>query len=539
MTNKLTSTDIFDINKKTGALILGKDRLDDYATKYLTKHYKRALETPMPLPVEEILQEEKLTVEEVSLSKNLDVFGCCFLLDGEVEVYNHEQGIYKTMSYPARTVLIDPDFVMYYGEGAKRNTLIHEALHWEKDKTYFEILAVKNAAASEKLYPIMCRQSETFYKPPDGKKTKENEVRWLEWQAHRLAPRVLMPKDMFVQKAKELLQEPIESCDDIVDKLASFFIVSRSSVVLRLIEVGMQSDLVDMPDYKDMFREQEQREHIAITAEEAFDLLTQNDILSKWIEENHMVFADGYFVVANKKFVTLKDGRLSLTKCAKNGLDTCTVNICEQHIVSRKIVEKEDCGGCAVLLNASGVDERLLLFHPKYQAGIHSYLKSEEERGKYSILSSVSDGDVYDSVVADLFEDDDDNIKKEFLRRLSDPYTSLCQCLWYWFENHNLRYPDAFWDATRLHKNYHNKIKNNKNNNMNKETLMAICVGLKFDLSLTQKVFEKARLILDEYSDPDKTYIKILARIPGLDIDEFNELLNRRGIKGLGTTSKE
>ena len=47
------------------------------------------------------------------------------------------------------------------------------------------------------LYPIMCRQSETFYEPPEGKKTKENEVKWLEWQAHRLAPRVLMPFEMF------------------------------------------------------------------------------------------------------------------------------------------------------------------------------------------------------------------------------------------------------------------------------------------------------------------------------------------------------
>ena len=34
MTKKLTSSDIYDINKKTGALILGKNRLDDYATKY-------------------------------------------------------------------------------------------------------------------------------------------------------------------------------------------------------------------------------------------------------------------------------------------------------------------------------------------------------------------------------------------------------------------------------------------------------------------------------------------------------------------------
>jgi hypothetical protein len=55
----------------------------------------------------------------------------------------------------------------------KRNTLIHEAIHWEKDKRYFEILEIKNKSASEKLYPILCRQSETFYTPPEGKIQKK------------------------------------------------------------------------------------------------------------------------------------------------------------------------------------------------------------------------------------------------------------------------------------------------------------------------------------------------------------------------------
>ena len=234
MTKKLTSSDIYDINRKTGALILGKNRLDDYATKYLTKHCKEALLTPMPLPVEKILEEAQLMVKEVSLSRNLDIFGCCLLLDGEVDVYDSNNGTSRSVSFPAGTILIDPDSEAVYGEGAKRNTLIHEALHWEKDKMYFEILALKNAAASEKLYPIMCQQSETFFEPPEGKKTKENEVKWLEWQAHRLAPRVLMPFEMFKLKALELIasyndsqNDIIPSCDTLIEDLSTFFIVSR------------------------------------------------------------------------------------------------------------------------------------------------------------------------------------------------------------------------------------------------------------------------------------------------------------------------
>ena len=48
MRNNLTTSNIFDVNKKTGGLILGKNRLDDYASKYLSRVRREALTTPMP-----------------------------------------------------------------------------------------------------------------------------------------------------------------------------------------------------------------------------------------------------------------------------------------------------------------------------------------------------------------------------------------------------------------------------------------------------------------------------------------------------------
>ena len=111
--------------------------------------------------------------------------------------------------------------------------------------------------------------------------------------------------------------------------------------------------------------------------------------------------------------------------------------------------------------------------------------------------------------------------------------------MWFWFENSGLCYPDNFWNATKLHRNYHTDIKNDKKNNMGRDMLMGICVGCRFNLRMTQRVFEKAEISLDEFSDPDKTYIMILDRALGLDIDEFNGLLKCRNIKELGTPIKE
>ncbi len=528
MTNKPTPSDIFDINKKTGALILGKNRLEDYATKYLARHCKEALETPMPLPVDEILQKAELTVQEVSLSRNLDVFGCCLLLDGEVEVYNHEQGTSEAVSFPAGTILIDPDSEAMYGEGAKRNTLIHEALHWEKDKIFFEILAVKNAAASEKLYPIMCRQSETFYEPPEGKKTKENEVKWLEWQAHRLAPRVLMPFEMFKKKALELIesyQNPqndiIPFCDTLIEDLSTFFIVSRVSVKYRLIEVGLLGRISNFDDFDAVFSEiNNSKELVALTPVEAYQLMNFDSSLREWVSGGQFVFADGYFVLAEEKYITAKEDGLHLTARAKKNLAQCVINIHEQKYTTYRNIQK-DFLGFAVLHKVEGIDQRMLTFHPKYQANFQ-----------------YEADDVY-SAFRDRILSYDTNEEIELVKRLSDPTTTLCQCLWFLMERRKWAYPETFHDNTGLHKNYHGKIKNDKYNNMGTDVLMAICVGLKLSFRIVEMIFAKSNNKLNYYKDPDKTYIRILEFMPGISLQDFNGILQQTGIKELGSTIKD
>lgn len=539
MSNKLTRSDIYDIDKKSGALILGANRLDDYATKFLKKYCEEALTTPMPLPIEDMLQKADLTVKTASLSRNLDIFGCCMLLDGYVRTYDSEKGDYVPTFYPAGTLLFDPDSEWAYGEGCKRNTLIHELIHWDKDQMYFKILGRKNRKAKEELYPIMCRQSRRNFEPPSGKRTKQNEVEWLEWQAHKLAPRVLMPKAMFVKKAEELLNGKIETCDNLVDALADFFKVSRTSTKIRLIEIGLENRLVGMSDYAAVFDELKRKEHIAISVEDAFTLLSENVVFEDWVKTYNMVFTDGYFVIADKKYVTYKNGEPHLTRSAKTNLAACTLNICEQHIVSYQIAEK-DYQGYACLFHASGVDQRMLSFHPTYQAEFKEFLENvewNEKTGKRSSeLSKVTDDDVYTAVAESIFPDYDEHQKK-FIQMLSDPFTTLCQALWYWFENHGLRYPDNFHEATKLHKNYHTDIKNDAKNDMGKDMLMAICVGCRFDLRMTQRVLRKQNIILDEFQEPDRTFITLLERFPGLDINQFNEILKKRNLKELGSKS--
>lgn len=524
MKAKITTSDIYDINKKSGALILGKNRLDDYATKFLKKYCEVALIEPMPLPVMQIIEYMGLKVQEVPLSSDLDIFGSCLLLDGHVRVYNKESKRYTSTAFKAGTVLIDPDSEAVYGETAKRNTLIHEALHWEKDKKYFEILKLKNKDKSEKLCPILCRQSETFFTPSEGKNTKENEVMWLEWQAHRLAPRVLMPRNSFKKKAIELIQQfketedhVILSCDILIDRLSEFFMTSRLSVKHRLIEVDLKDVLAEFPDFENVYEEiNNSNDYMKLTPVEAIKILAGNQILQRWVRERRYVFADGYFVIPDSQYVFQKDSMLFLTNKAKRNVAKCAINIREQKYTTYANFKK-DLHFYSFLTKVEGVDKRLLTFHPKYQASF----EYEAEEVYQSFLNQVTSYDEQEEI--------------ELMKMIGDPTKSLCECLWYLMINRQWKYPEVFNDKTELHKNYHGKIKNNNYNNMTTDVLMAICVGLRLSFRVTQRLFEKSNNKLDYYETPDKTYVHIMETMPGLSIRDFNGILKQCGLPGLGT----
>ena len=522
MAKKVTTSDVFDINKRTGALILGKNRLDDYATKFLNKYCKQALVEPMPLPVDDILADANLTVKEVSLAANLDVFGCCLLLDGHVDIYDKEEKRYISTFFKKGTILIDSSSGALLGEGAKRNTLIHELLHWEKDQKYFEILALKNAQASEELYPILCRQSESFFEPSEGNKSKANEVKWLEWQAHRLAPRVLMPKLMFRKQVLYYINdEQVNSCDELIEKLSEFFIVSRQSAKYRILEVGLKDTIMKFEDFDAVYSEVfNKKEYVPLSPAEAFELIQSNAIFEEWLSGGQYVFADGYFVLANEKYVMNKDGILHLTASAKKQLDRCVINIQERKYIAYANANK-DISNCAFMYKIEGVDERLLVFHPEYQSP-----------------KNLDPDEVYDSFKDYLFNGNKQSEEIELIRMLGDPTTTLCQCLWFLMENRNWKYPEVFNEKTLLHKNYHGKIKNDKYNNMKTNVLMPICVGLKLVLRLTEKVFEKSVNKLNYYQDPDMSCIRIMELMPGLSIQDFNSILEKQGLDPLGTVSK-
>lgn len=287
------------------------------------------------------------------------------------------------------------------------------------------------------------------------------------------------------------------------------------------MEVGLLGCISDFEDFDAVFSEiNNNKELVALTSIEAYQLLNSDSSLREWVSGGRFVFVDGYFVLADKKYIISKEDGLHLTAKAKKNLAQCVINIHEQKYATYRNIQK-DFIGFAVLHKVEGIDQRILTFHPKYQANF----KYEED-------------DVYSAFCDHILTYDEDE-EIELVKWLSDPTTTLCQCLWFLMEKRKWTYPETFNDKTGLHKNYHGKIKNDKYNNMGTDVLMAICVGLRLNLRIVDKIFAKSNNKLNYYKDPDKTYIRILENMPGLSMQDFNGILKQVGITELGSTTKD
>ena len=257
------------------------------------------------------------------------------------------------------------------------------------------------------------------------------------------------------------------------------------------------------------------------------DVSSRRRLLEDWVESRGFVFVDGYFVLPDKKYVAEKNGAVHLTKYARQNLPVCAINIREQHVITYKFL-KEDLSYCAVLYKTepNEIDQRFYVFSPRNQAALHAGVDKKEITSTFRAAK--------DALIAY-----DEEVEKELLRKIADEDTTLCDCLWFLITNKGWTAPLDFYDNTLVHENYYGRIRDNKINTMESDTLMAICVGLGLRLRLTEKLFDKAeRCKLHYYEEPDKTRIQIMETYPGISIYDFNRLLEVSGMKKLGTVDR-
>lgn len=267
-----------------------------------------------------------------------------------------------------------------------------------------------------------------------------------------------------------------------------------------------------------------------MTEVEAGELLLSNQKLQEWVENGHFIFADGYFVLAKPEYVTFINGKAHLTKEAKDNLPHCAIRLkWEEKIYFGGMSWKPKAG---VHYDIPGVEVRKLIFLKSMQSQLlKAQVKENEELQKKALqdksfeYKTIQD-DALETISNDLLGNDTSlEFEKDFYLIVGDPDTSLCDCLNFFMKKKKWEKPAVFSQHTRIFRDYFKRIQNGEVNDMEKGTLMAICVGLEFDSWMIEPIFQKAGYMIKRYEQPWRSYIRLIGTIRGLSIPDINKML--------------
>ena len=212
------------------------------------------------------------------------------------------------------------------------NTIIHECVHWDLHKKFFELEKLYNKEARS----ISCQVQEGIR--PEKNRTP---LDWMEWQANALAPRILMPLKQARQKIEELIEKNkrVLQTDNIADimesvvfELSDFFEVSKQAAKIRMIDLGYTEAIGVFTYVDDHYISNYTFERSALKNNQTFTIGTQDALVEyalnpdfrQLIDSGKYVYVDAHFCVNDTKYIRQNEsGYAELTDYARQHIDEC------------------------------------------------------------------------------------------------------------------------------------------------------------------------------------------------------------------------
>ncbi|MBB4825012.1 DNA-binding XRE family transcriptional regulator [Sporosarcina luteola] len=312
--------------------IISKDELDWVAEGFLKKYFPVALEKPMKVPARKIAKIMGLKVAEVHITQLGTIFGQIYFSDSRIKFYDIETGTYKKAKVKRGTILIDPDVFFMRNIGSLNNTIIHECVHWDLHRKFFELEKMYNREARA----ISCQVRE-------GAKPEKNRtpLDWMEWQANALAPRILLPEKQTRVKIEELIAK-YKKCNEkghsysifeaVVTELSEFYEVSKVAAKIRMIDLGYKQAIGVFNYIDEQYVPGHSFDKVALKNNQTFSISAE-DVLyeyatkpafTKLIDSGDFLYVNAHVCINHPKYIEKNDsGFATLTEYARNHIDEC------------------------------------------------------------------------------------------------------------------------------------------------------------------------------------------------------------------------
>lgn len=485
--------------------IIRKDDLDDEATSFLERYYPEAISNAIPVPIHEIIKDNMglNVIHGHKLSDDFSIFGQICLSKNNLTLYNIFENEERQLEVERGTILIDPYTYINRNFGCVNNTLAHEAFHWHRHRLY---AAIKTMVRKENIIAHRCPAHIKYVK---GKPWTDEER--MEWQANKIAPRILMPLDNFTRKVKQLYQEYGYTQSDqqdqvlecIIDELANFYKVSKQSAKIRLIDIG-HTEAANVYNYED--HNEPTTENISYR--EAFYEYSDNEEFRKIVDSGSFRYVDGHYVIADPKYVTVNsDGTVVLSQYALDNIDECTLKFTYHQVNIEKHGEYHQD-----------------IFH-RTNINTYAQLPQYDSNQNTEVIQRAHDlqqkREQFDSQYA--------------IHELS--YKS------FWEKVHEilvLKKWNAviFADKTLLHEINFSHAVNNHSSLPSIRTVIAICAGLDLDINMTNELLHLAGHALNGSREHQALSFAITA-FGGQPIEARNEFLIDQGFDPLGSKQRK
>ena len=310
------------------------------AQNFLSQYYPEALKTACEVDVDTVVRRMGLKVETRHLSSDLHIFGQILFEKSKTEVYLDGSDIPIMEEFCGGTILIDDRVFFLRNYGSIRHTVLHECIHWYLHRKTF-------------LLAKFLRQAESGFKCCISghmqSHEQSNDAWFLEWQANKIAAKVLVPEKALKQKACQYLAEQRELFPSLADvylmknvvkMVADFFSVSVQVAQIRMLECGF-SLAVGAFDYCDgrylkpyAFKKDSlaENETYTIGCQDLIIEKLKNSELSSLMDNTQLIYSDSHLVLNSPKYVENK----KLTEYARLHLDECAIKFSSDMNGNRK-----------------------------------------------------------------------------------------------------------------------------------------------------------------------------------------------------------
>lgn len=311
---------------------LYEDSVEKSAENFLKKYYPKALLQPMAIPVHEVAERMGMLVYYAPLCDS--VFGKTYFGIEKVTVFT-DLTFKKTaeiMTEPG-TMLINPNVYFMRNVGTANNTIIHECVHWDRHRKAFELQKILSGGCNH----ISCEIVDIYEGIPDD----ASSIKWMEWQANQLAPRILMPAKMVERVFDDTLQgyyttnpekRYAELLQQAVEYVAEYFQVSIFAAKLRLIELGydrvqgtfVYSENRYLPPFSFKKGSIGKNQTYIVDEKNAIYVMFVDPTLRQLYIENKIVYANSMICINSPQYIENNDNDFPvLTEYALEHVDEC------------------------------------------------------------------------------------------------------------------------------------------------------------------------------------------------------------------------